>query len=204
MVFSLLFGLSLFAEVLANDKPLLVQYQGELFTPFLQFYPETAFGGDFQTEAVYRDVEVQCLIVAGGSRGLLGRSRRHHGRGARTARCWAKPVQRGWIIWPLIPYSFNTVNDIGGTAPSAAGCAALAGHRRHRARRAGAGDLRLPPVGGLCADRDVPDLGDRHRGGGGAGLFRRADRSGLPAPDRALGRQRRAFTSSSSSPRSGR
>jgi len=56
MVFSLLFGLSLFAEMLANDKPLLVQYRGSYYTPFLRFYPETTFGGDFQTEAGYRDI----------------------------------------------------------------------------------------------------------------------------------------------------
>ena len=66
VVFCILFGLSLFAEVIANDKPLLVNYRGEWRMPFLRFYPETAFGGDFQTEAQYRDAEVQCLIQSGG------------------------------------------------------------------------------------------------------------------------------------------
>ena len=65
-IFSLLFGLSLFAEFIANDKPILVSYRGELFVPVMRFYPETAFGGDFQTEATYRDPEVQCLIRSGG------------------------------------------------------------------------------------------------------------------------------------------
>ena len=118
MLFALLFGLSLMAEVLANDKPLLVQYRGQYYMPFLKFYPETAFGGDFQTEAGYRDPEVQCLIVAAGS-----------------AACWDDPagvlaearggsvggvaMTPGWIIWPPIPYSFNTINDIGVAAPSA-------------------------------------------------------------------------------------
>ena len=37
--------------------------EGGLFTPVLNFYPETAFGGDFRTEAVYGDIEVQCLIA---------------------------------------------------------------------------------------------------------------------------------------------
>ena len=64
-IFSILFGLSLFAEFLANDKPILVSYRGELFTPVTEFYPETAFGGDFKTEATYRDPEVQCLIISG-------------------------------------------------------------------------------------------------------------------------------------------
>ncbi|MFY8145733.1 MAG: ABC transporter permease, partial [Rhodobacter sp.] len=111
-------GLSLFAEVLANDKPLLVRHNGAFYLPILRFYPETAFGGDFQTEAVYRDVEVQCLIVAAGSQacwddpeGILAEA-----RASGTAA--GEPVQAGWIIWPPIPYSFNTVNDIQGTAPS--------------------------------------------------------------------------------------
>ena len=119
VLFSILFGLSLFAEVLANDKPLLVRHDGAFYLPILRFYPETAFGGDFQTEAVYRDVEVQCLIVAAGSQacwddpeGVLAEV-----RASGTAA--GEPVQTGWIIWPPIPYSFNTVNDIQGTAPSA-------------------------------------------------------------------------------------
>ena len=51
-IFAVLFGLTLFAEFLANDKPILVSYRGEIFTPVFKFYPETAFGGDFQTEAI--------------------------------------------------------------------------------------------------------------------------------------------------------
>ena len=118
-IFAVLFGLSLFAEVLANDKPLLVRHKGQFFTPILAFYPETAFGGDFQTEAGYRDPEVQCLIVAAGSQacwddpeGVLAEA-----RASGTAA--GEPVQAGWIVWPLIPYSFNTINDIGKAAPSA-------------------------------------------------------------------------------------
>ncbi|MCA3488625.1 MAG: ABC transporter permease [Rhodobacter sp.] len=118
VLFSILFGLSLFAEVLANDKPLLVRHNGAFYLPILRFYPETAFGGDFQTEAVYRDVEVQCLIVAAGSQacwddpaGILAEA-----RASGTAA--GEPVQAGWLLWPPIPYSFNTVNDIQGTAPS--------------------------------------------------------------------------------------
>ena len=58
IIFSVLFGLSLFAEFIANDKPIMVSYRGELSMPVFKFYPETAFGGDFETEAVYRDIEV--------------------------------------------------------------------------------------------------------------------------------------------------
>ena len=52
IIFSVLFGLSLFAEFIANDKPIMVSYRGELHVPVFKFYPETAFGGDFETEAV--------------------------------------------------------------------------------------------------------------------------------------------------------
>ncbi|SMX45097.1 ABC transporter permease [Actibacterium lipolyticum] len=118
VIFAVLFGLSLFAELLANDKPIMVRYRGETFVPTYNFYPETAFGGDLRTEAVYRDIEVQCLIVTGG-----------------LEDCWDDPeafiedaqdgvingeeIEKGFMLWPPIPYSFMTVNDIGGTAPSA-------------------------------------------------------------------------------------
>jgi len=81
IIFTLLFTLTLFAEVIANDKPLLIRYQGEWFTPTLQAYPETRFGGDFTTEADYTDPYIQELIEA-----------------------------EGWILWPLIPFSYDTIN----------------------------------------------------------------------------------------------
>jgi len=55
VVFLLLFGMSLFAEVLCNDKPLLVRYDGQYYFPLWRMYPETVFGGDFDTETDYRD-----------------------------------------------------------------------------------------------------------------------------------------------------
>ncbi|MCA0303068.1 MAG: ABC transporter permease [Proteobacteria bacterium] len=79
-VFGLLFFLSLFAELLANDRPILIWYDGGLYSPLVRDYPETTFGGDFPTNAVYTDQEVQKLIEA-----------------------------KGWILWPPIPYSYNTV-----------------------------------------------------------------------------------------------
>ena len=116
-VFLLIFGLSLCAEVVANDRPILVNYRGDLHMPVFRFYPETAFGGDFKTEAIYGDPSVQCLIRTGGLQD-----------------CWDDPegvaadaadgefagetVAAGWMLWPPIPYSYNTVNDVG-TAPSA-------------------------------------------------------------------------------------
>lgn len=119
ILFSILFGLSLFAEFIANDKPLLVKFDGGLYTPVFNFYPETAFGGDFKTEAVYRDIEVQCLIVSAGledcwddPEGVIETVRD-------TGQFDGQEVSKGWLIWPLIPYSYNTVSDIVGTAPSA-------------------------------------------------------------------------------------
>jgi microcin C transport system permease protein len=80
VVFGLLFFLSLFAELLANDKPILIYYDGGFYSPLVRDYPETTFGGDFPTNAVYSDEEVQKLIEA-----------------------------KGWMLWPPIPYSYNTV-----------------------------------------------------------------------------------------------
>ena len=81
-IFLFLFFFTLFAEVIANDKPLLVQYDGGYYFPVVKIYPETVFGGDFETEAEYREVDVQELIAKKG----------------------------GWILWPPIRYSYGTVN----------------------------------------------------------------------------------------------
>ena len=79
-VFGVLFVLSLFAELLANDRPILVWYDGGLYSPLVRDYPETTFGGDFPTNTVYTDPEVQKLIDA-----------------------------KGWMLWPPIPFSYDTV-----------------------------------------------------------------------------------------------
>ena len=89
-IFLFLFLISLLAEFLANDKPIFIQYDGHFFFPILVSYPETIFGGDFETEAEYSDPEVQNLIG-----------------------------KKGWSIWPLIPYSYDTVIwDLPTPAPS--------------------------------------------------------------------------------------
>ena len=79
-IFGLLFFLSLFAELLANDKPIIIRYDGAFYSPLLKDYPETTFGGDFPTNTVYSDPEVRKLIE-----------------------------EKGWILWPPIPYSYDTV-----------------------------------------------------------------------------------------------
>ncbi|EKD61639.1 MAG: hypothetical protein ACD_54C00158G0003, partial [uncultured bacterium] len=121
MVFSILFGLSLFAEVLANDRPLLVNYRGEWRMPFLKFYSEKDFGGDFGTEANYKAPEVQCLIVTGGLVECFDDAE-DITKAVQAGRfdTATEGYQNGWMIWPPIPYSYNTINDLGGqAAPSA-------------------------------------------------------------------------------------
>lgn len=116
-IFSVLFVISLFAEFIANDKPILVSYRGELHVPIFNFYPETAFGGDFKTEAVYRDAEVKCLIETGGIVDCFDAPEEVM-EDAADGEYAGEPVAAGWLLWPLVPYSFSTVNDIDGTAPS--------------------------------------------------------------------------------------
>ncbi len=114
VLFTILFGLSLCAEFIANDKPIAVSYQGEVYWPVFSFYPETAFGGDFRTEAVYSDVEVRCLIQTGGMVECFDTPLELIESGAT-----ADGAEAGWLLWPPIPYSFDTINDIDGAAPSA-------------------------------------------------------------------------------------
>jgi microcin C transport system permease protein len=81
-IFSIVFGISLFAEFLSNDKPILIFYQGEYYMPVFVFYPETAFGGDFETEADYLDPFIRDRFDEDGN----------------------------WAIYPLNPYSYDTIN----------------------------------------------------------------------------------------------
>lgn len=91
-IFLVLFFACLGAEFIANDKPILIKFQDAYYTPIFKIYAETEFGGDFQTEADYRDPYVQELIEKDG----------------------------GWMIWPPIPFSYDTINyDLPEPAPSA-------------------------------------------------------------------------------------
>lgn len=116
-LFSLLFGLSLLAEFIANDKPILVSYRGELRMPIFSFYSERDFGGDFPTEAGYTDIEVKCLITTGGLEDCFDDPEDFI---AQAATGIDNPdFHKGWMIWPIIPYSYDTIVDVGGVAPSA-------------------------------------------------------------------------------------
>lgn len=89
-IFLILFIVSLFAEFVANDKPILLSYKNHLYYPIFVDYPETTFEGEFETEANYRDPFVADLIN-----------------------------KHGWMIWPPIRYSYNTVNyDLPVPAPA--------------------------------------------------------------------------------------
>ena len=81
-IFLVLFVVSLFAECIANDKPLYVRYDGKSYFPVVFTYPETAFGGDFETAADYRDPFLQKLVAD----------------------------KSGFMIWPPVHYSYNTHN----------------------------------------------------------------------------------------------
>ena len=118
IIFSICFLLSLFAELIANDKPILVKYRGEYFFPIANFYPETAFGGDFKTEAVYRDPEVQCLIMSGGLEDCFEAPEEIIN--AISSKSFVpdnNAFMRGYSVWPIIPYSYDTPVDRPGAAP---------------------------------------------------------------------------------------
>ncbi|MFC3568706.1 ABC transporter permease [Paracoccus simplex] len=117
IVFTVLFVASLFAELIANDKPILVSYRGELHVPVYRFYPETAFGGDFGTEAIYTDPGVQCLIRTGGRPECWDDPETTEREARETGMVAGEKVERGWMLWPPIPYHYRSINNVG-TAPS--------------------------------------------------------------------------------------
>lgn len=91
-VIMVLIVMSLFAEIIANDAPLVLNYEGQFYFPTVVTYPESTFGSVFDTEAEYRDKEVQAMIDAGD----------------------------GWMIWPPIPFSYETIDlYTGSTVPEA-------------------------------------------------------------------------------------
>src|SRR5262249_55004197 len=79
-IFVALFLFTLPAEFVANEKPIFIWYDGKAYMPVLYSYPQTTFGGDFETEADYRDPYIIQQISA-----------------------------KGWMFWPLIPFSYRTV-----------------------------------------------------------------------------------------------
>src|ERR1700748_1381047 len=104
-LFMVLFVVSLFAELIANDRPFMIKYDGHLYWPAFVTYSETTFGGDFETAADYRDPYLQKLIKDKG----------------------------GSIVWPLIRYSYDTHNlDLPTPPPSKPTWMLTEELRRHR------------------------------------------------------------------------
>lgn len=90
VLFLMIFVLSLGAEFIANDKPILLKYNGGYYWPIFVSYPETTFGGEFLTETEYRDPFVKELIN-----------------------------EKGWMVWPPVRFSYDTINyDLPTPAPS--------------------------------------------------------------------------------------
>ena len=90
IIFFILFFISVFAEIIANDKPILLYFDGNIKFPILQEIPETYFGGEFETEADYKDPFVKELISS-----------------------------KGFFIMPIIEYSYDTINyDLRVPSPS--------------------------------------------------------------------------------------
>lgn len=82
VVFSVLFFLSLFAEVVSNDKPLIVRYEGQFYFPLVKAYPEKVFGGDFETQADFHDPFIRGQLAKGSN----------------------------WAVFPPNPYGPRTIN----------------------------------------------------------------------------------------------
>lgn len=80
--FSILLVLSFLAEVLSNDKPFLVKYDGAFYFPLLHAYPETTFGGDFESETDYRDQYILQKLN----------------------------TDANFVLFPLNPHSYNSIN----------------------------------------------------------------------------------------------
>ncbi len=91
VIFAILFGMSLLAEVISNDSPLLIKYNGNFYFPIFVSYPEVTFGGDFETETDYRDPYILDKLQKPGN----------------------------FILFPINEHSYNSINqDIVGPVPS--------------------------------------------------------------------------------------
>lgn len=91
VIFVLFFGLSLMAEILSNDQPLLIRFNGEFYFPIVKSYPETTFGGDFDTATDYRDPYILEKLQS----------------------------TSNYVVFPLNRHSYNSINqEIDGPVPS--------------------------------------------------------------------------------------
>ncbi|WP_294843387.1 ABC transporter permease [uncultured Gilliamella sp.] len=99
LLFALLFLVSLFSDFIVNDRPIFIKYQNNYYSPIFHFYPETTFGGQFETQTNYLDPTVQKRIE-----------------------------DNGWILWPPFRFSYNTlIYDTQRTFPTPPSSAHLLG-----------------------------------------------------------------------------
>lgn len=82
IAFVILFGISLFAELIANDKPWVVRYEGSWYFPLVKSYPETTFGGDFPTPTDYLDPFIEQRLKSGDN----------------------------FVVYPPVHFSYDTIN----------------------------------------------------------------------------------------------
>ena len=81
-IFLVIFGISLFAELVANDRPIIASYEGKVYFPIIKNYPETVFGGDFETPTDFHDPIIRQNLRQSGN----------------------------WAIYPLVEYSYLSLN----------------------------------------------------------------------------------------------
>jgi microcin C transport system permease protein len=81
-IFLVIFGISLFAELVANDRPIIASYEGKVYFPIVKNYPETVFGGDFETPTDFHDPIIRQNLRQSGN----------------------------WAIYPLVEYSYLSLN----------------------------------------------------------------------------------------------
>lgn len=144
-LFLILFLCSLGAELLANDRPLLVQYRGQLYVPVLKNYTEQTFGGAFATAADYQDPWLQQQLAT-----------------------------HGWALWPPVRFGATTINFASTVPfPSPPSASNWLGHRRQRRRCAGADPLWDTHLGALRSAADAVLQRAGGAGRGDTGLLRR-------------------------------
>jgi microcin C transport system permease protein len=108
-IFGVLFAVSICAELIANDRPYLMSFQGRLVSPMVTFVSERDLGGFHGTRADFRDPYVRCLIRTGGDGDACDMDEGAEPADGRSA---------GWTVWPPIPFRYDTINYDVPRAPS--------------------------------------------------------------------------------------
>lgn len=108
-IFGVLFAISLCAELVANDRPYVMSFQGRLAFPMMNFISERDLGGFHGTRADFRDPYVACLVRTGGDGDACDLDEAAEPQAGQS---------RGWMLWPPIPFRYDTINYDVPRAPS--------------------------------------------------------------------------------------